>query len=56
MAAKLVKKDAGNVTRWGVMVPSTGYPYWMFQAFSRQNGQDLMNPKATAPTSPTRTW
>jgi len=44
MAAKLVKKDAaGNVTRWGVMVPSTGYPYWMFQAFARQNGQDLMS-------------
>src|SRR5512134_3013223 len=44
MAAKLVKKDsAGNVARWGVMVPSTGYPYWMFQAFSRQNGQDLMS-------------
>jgi sn-glycerol 3-phosphate transport system substrate-binding protein len=45
MAAKLVKKDAsGNVSRWGVMVPSTGYPYWMFQAFARQNGHDLMNP------------
>jgi sn-glycerol 3-phosphate transport system substrate-binding protein len=44
MAAKLVKKDAsGNVQRWGVMVPSTGYAYWMFQAFARQNGQDLMN-------------
>lgn len=44
MAQKLVKKDAqGNVTRWGVMVPSTGYAYWMFQAFARQNGQDLMN-------------
>jgi len=44
MAGKLVKKDAaGNVTRWGVMVPSTGYPYWMFQAFARQNGMDLMN-------------
>ena len=44
MAEKLVKKDAsGNVTRWGVMVPSTGYPYWMFQAFARQNGHDLMN-------------
>jgi sn-glycerol 3-phosphate transport system substrate-binding protein len=43
-AAKLVKKDAsGNVQRWGVMVPSTGYAYWMFQAFARQNGQDLMN-------------
>jgi sn-glycerol 3-phosphate transport system substrate-binding protein len=46
MAQKLVKKDAaGNVQRWGVMVPSTGYPYWMFQAFARQNGQDLMNPE-----------
>jgi sn-glycerol 3-phosphate transport system substrate-binding protein len=44
MAQKLVKKDAsGNVTRWGVEVPSTGYAYWMFQAFARQNGQDLMN-------------
>lgn len=46
MAAKLVKKDSsGNVSRWGVMVPSTGYPYWMFQAFARENGQDLMNPE-----------
>jgi sn-glycerol 3-phosphate transport system substrate-binding protein len=45
-ARKLVKKDAaGNVSRWGVMVPSTGYAYWMFQAFARQNGQDLMNPE-----------
>src|ERR687887_437397 len=44
MASKLVKKDAGgNVARWGVMVPSTGYAYWMFQAFARENGQDLMN-------------
>jgi sn-glycerol 3-phosphate transport system substrate-binding protein len=44
MAEKLVKKDAsGNVARWGVEVPSTGYAYWMFQAFARQNGQDLMN-------------
>jgi sn-glycerol 3-phosphate transport system substrate-binding protein len=44
MAHKLVKKDAnGNVVRWGVEVPSTGYAYWMFQAFARQNGHDLMN-------------
>jgi len=48
MASKLVKKDAsGNVSRWGVMVPSTGYAYWMFQAFARQNGQDLMNREGT---------
>ena len=44
MAEKLVKKDgSGNVARWGVEVPSTGYAYWMFQAFARQNGEDLMN-------------
>ncbi len=44
MGQKLVQKDAsGHVTRWGVEVPSTGYAYWMFQAFARQNGQDLMN-------------
>ncbi len=45
---KLVKKDAsGNVERYGVMVPSTGYPYWMFQAFAKQNGEVLMNQDGT---------
>jgi sn-glycerol 3-phosphate transport system substrate-binding protein len=29
--------------RWGVMIPSTGYPYWMFGALAMQNGQVLMN-------------
>ncbi len=43
-AQKLTKKDAsGNVTRWGVHIPSTGYAYWMFQALCIQNGQVLMN-------------
>lgn len=28
---------------WGLMVPSTGYPYWMFQAFAIQNGVELMS-------------
>jgi sn-glycerol 3-phosphate transport system substrate-binding protein len=42
---RLVKRDAsGQVGRWGVMIPSTGYPYWMFQAFAMQNNQVLMNP------------
>jgi sn-glycerol 3-phosphate transport system substrate-binding protein len=42
--AKLVKKDsAGNVQRWGAMIPSTGYPYWMFGALTMQNDQVLMN-------------
>jgi len=43
MGQKLVKKSGGQVERWGVMVPSTGYPYWMFQAFAMQNGEVLMN-------------
>jgi len=44
MAQKLTKKDAsGNVTRWGVHIPSTGYPYWLFQSLCIQNGQVLMN-------------
>jgi len=48
MGEKLVKKDAsGNVERYGVMVPSTGYPYWMFQAFAKQNGEVLMNQDGT---------
>ncbi len=43
-AKKLVKKDAaGNVTRWGIEIPSTGYPYWMFGALTMQNGEVLMN-------------
>ncbi len=41
---KLVTKDAsGNVQKWGVMIPSTGYPYWMFGALTMQNDQVLMN-------------
>ena len=44
MGKKLVKKDAsGNVVRWGVEIPSTGYGYWMLQALAIQNGQRLMN-------------
>ncbi len=44
MAKKLTVRDAsGNVTRYGVHIPSTGYPYWMFQALCIQNGRELMN-------------
>ncbi|MCP1313461.1 MULTISPECIES: ABC transporter substrate-binding protein [unclassified Halomonas] len=44
MAATL-REASGN--QWGVMVPSTGYPYWMFQAFAYQNGHRLMNEAGT---------
>ncbi|MCP5155112.1 MAG: ABC transporter substrate-binding protein [Ectothiorhodospiraceae bacterium] len=44
MGKQLTKKDAaGNVERWGAMIPSTGYPYWMFGALAMQNGEVLMN-------------
>lgn len=43
MGKKLTKKTGSNVDRWGVMIPSTGYPYWMFGALTMQNGQTLMN-------------
>ncbi|CCN49707.1 putative ABC-type sugar transport system,periplasmic component [Vibrio nigripulchritudo MADA3029] len=43
-AVKLVKKDSsGKVTQWGMMIPSTGYPYWMFGALTKQQGQTLMS-------------
>lgn len=37
---KLTKADG---TQWGLMIPSTGYPYWMFGALTMQNDQVLMN-------------
>ena len=43
MGQKLVKKSGGQTARWGAMIPSTGYPYWMFGALTKQNGQVLMN-------------
>jgi sn-glycerol 3-phosphate transport system substrate-binding protein len=40
-AGKKLTKEGGE--RWGVMIPSTGYPYWMFGALTMQNGEVLMN-------------
>lgn len=39
MSKKLTKSDG---TQWGLMIPSTGYPYWMFSALAMQNDQVLM--------------
>jgi sn-glycerol 3-phosphate transport system substrate-binding protein len=47
-AQKLLKRDpSGNVTRWGVQVPSSGFPYWLFQGFTTQNDVLLMNEAGT---------
>ena len=46
MGQKLTKKDASsNVTQWGIQVPSSGFPYWLFQGFSTQNNGILANPE-----------
>jgi len=47
-AQKLTKRDASNnVTQWGVQIPSSGFPYWLFQALAIQNGVNLMNAAGT---------
>ncbi len=43
-AKKLTKLDAsGNVERWGVKIPSSGFPYWLFQGLTTPNDTILMN-------------
>ncbi|MBG9389591.1 ABC transporter substrate-binding protein [Caenimonas aquaedulcis] len=47
-AAKLTKKDAsGKVTQWGVQIPSSGFPYWLFQTLTTGNDAILMNDAGT---------
>jgi sn-glycerol 3-phosphate transport system substrate-binding protein len=47
-ARKLTKRDgSGNVTQWGLQVPSSGFPYWLFQGFTTQNDVLLMNDAGT---------
>ena len=36
-------KTLSTEDRHGLMIPSTGYPYWMFQALAIQNGKELMS-------------
>ena len=47
-AQKLTKKDpSGNVTQYGVQIPSSGFPYWLFQGLTTPNGVELMNATGT---------
>lgn len=48
MSQKLTKKDAqGQVTRWGIQIPSDGFPYWMFQGFAIEAGKNIVGDSAT---------
>lgn len=47
-AKKLTKKDAsGNVSEWGIKIPSTGFAYWMLQGLTTPNDVLLMNSAGT---------
>jgi sn-glycerol 3-phosphate transport system substrate-binding protein len=48
MARKLtVRDDGGKVVRWGLQIPSSGFPYWLFQGLVTANGGKLVNAAGT---------
>jgi sn-glycerol 3-phosphate transport system substrate-binding protein len=48
VAQKLTKRDAsGKVTQWGVQIPASGFPYWLFQGLTTENDVQLMNAAGT---------
>jgi sn-glycerol 3-phosphate transport system substrate-binding protein len=48
-AKKLTVKDAsGKVTQFGLQIPSSGFPYWLFQALAIQNGVAMANDTGNA--------
>ncbi|MFC4169034.1 ABC transporter substrate-binding protein [Teichococcus aestuarii] len=42
-AQKLTRRQGDSVTQWGIQIPSSGFPYWLFQALTTQNDVRLMN-------------
>jgi sn-glycerol 3-phosphate transport system substrate-binding protein len=45
---KLTQRDgSGNVTQWGVEIPSTAFTYWLFQGLTTANNAPLMNSAGT---------
>ena len=49
VAKKLTVKDAsGKVTQYGVQIPSSGFPYWLFQGLAIQNGVAMANDTGNA--------
>jgi sn-glycerol 3-phosphate transport system substrate-binding protein len=47
-AQKLTKRTGDTVERWGVQIPSSGFPYWLFQALATEAGGTLANADGTA--------
>jgi sn-glycerol 3-phosphate transport system substrate-binding protein len=46
-AVKLTLSEGGAVQRWGTQIPSTGFPYWLFQALATEAGGTLANSAGT---------
>src|SRR5579872_281343 len=46
-AQKLTRRNGGTVERWGIQIPATGFPYWLFQALATEAGGTLANAAGT---------
>jgi sn-glycerol 3-phosphate transport system substrate-binding protein len=49
-AQRLTRRESGSsgiTDRWGVQIPSSGFPYWLFQGLTTANGIELMNASGT---------
>ncbi|KMK77841.1 ABC transporter substrate-binding protein [Alkalihalobacillus pseudalcaliphilus] len=42
-ADQLTVRDGGNVSQWGLQLPSTGFQYWITQALALQTGENIMS-------------
>jgi sn-glycerol 3-phosphate transport system substrate-binding protein len=42
-AQKLTQRQGDTTTQWGLQIPSSGFPYWLFQGLTTQNDVRLMN-------------
>ncbi len=43
IAQKLTKRQGDATSQWGMQIPSSGFPYWLFQGLTTQNDVRLMN-------------
>ncbi|MGK7866029.1 ABC transporter substrate-binding protein [Falsiroseomonas sp. E2-1-a20] len=46
-AQKLTKRQGDAASQWGMQIPSSGFPYWLFQGLTTQNDVRLMNAEGT---------
>jgi len=47
-AERLTRRTGDTVERWGVQIPSSGFPYWLFQALATEAGGTLANADGTS--------